>query len=130
MVAVCVLIMAVGCRRVSHNGKLDGNWRVETVELFKESGMVKQDSLFHPEDRYIAFQLELVQIRPNLHTGIITYDDKSGQLSMEFPKEPSSLPKVFLDYGICENPVTFTVEADSKHLVLKNASAVVTCRRW
>lgn len=114
------------CRRASHNGKLDGFWKV--VEIYDvQTG----ETIIPDPTPYMSFQLELVQLRCALgwQTGTISYDKGGGTLGLNFPYNP---PESYLSiFGIYENPVVFDIETlDHKRLVLANDRSVITCERF
>ena len=63
---IITILAAAGCRRSKSNGKIDGFWRISTIEM-TQTGEIK-----HPEDYFIRTQLEITQW-PGLGTGEINY---------------------------------------------------------
>lgn len=130
--AVFMLTAAAGCRRASHNGSIDGNWRLVQVEILSTGEIIETD----PENEYfIAINLELMQLRGRgittnpFCTGIMDYDRDAGRLAVDFPNKPPM--KQLAEFGIFENPVVFQVEeASHKALVLRTPQSVITCRRF
>lgn len=124
MLAVTVLS---GCRRATHNGKIDGLWKVVEIETFPDGGT---SEVTNPENVFFGVQLELFQIdtpTPRF-TGEMTFG-KDRQLSVRFTDNTES--DELRQFGIYSNPVTFTIETlNSKHLVLSTPSSVITCRRF
>ena len=112
-VACAVLLIVAGsCRRASHNGAIDGNWKILTIETLA-TGEVEDLS---GVNRFIAINLELMQLR-----GV-------SLLTGDFPNTDVKALSV---YGIDENPVTFTVEkANSNRLQLRTSTKLITCRRF
>lgn len=131
LIAAVLMLMAGSCRRTSHNGKIDGNWRLMNVE-FTESGTSTD---FSESDIFININLELMQIRgPQLspqayYTGVMDWNEKSGKLGVNFAYDANA--DLLTRFGIFDNPVVFTVKvADSKHLVLETDKSVITCNRF
>ncbi len=130
LIALLGLVLATlsGCRRASHNGKLDGLWRVDTIEYVQPDGTT---TVTNPTDLFYGVNLELFQIdTPGpTYTGEISYDKGGSTLGVRFTGNPGSTE--LLSYGVPSNPVMFDiVKLDSKHLVLKTNTTVVTCRRY
>lgn len=138
----CILLIGIfmgSCRRTSDNGLIDGHWRVMSVEHIK-GDVYDTDTVIHPKTVYFAIQLELCQVYKYASTGItqgeganytsiIDYDRKGKKLALEFPMN-NTFSGWMLECGITGNPVTYNVEVNSKHLVLKNNDVVITCRRY
>ena len=125
-VACAVLLIVAGsCRRASHNGAIDGNWKILTIETLA-TGEVEDLS---GVNRFIAINLELMQLRGvSLLTGEIDYHKREHLLTVDFPNTDVKALSV---YGIDENPVTFTLEkANSNRLQLRTSTKLITCRRF
>lgn len=130
LLAVVAIFISTGCRRASHNGFIDGNWRVSEIYV-NSDGHTE-----YPEDRFICINLELIQLRykdlynyGNL-TGEIHYDKKQAKLTADFLGDQGvvSYTKYF---GIYSNPVTMDVERiNSDKMVLRTPETVITCRRF
>lgn len=123
-----VICLFPSCRRTSHNGKIDGLWQVETIEYTQADGSV---ATVTPEKLYYGINLELFQIdRPGpIYTGEISYDKGGSTLGVRFTGNPTD--EELLKYGVPSNPVVFDIERlDSKKLILKTSSTVMTCRRF
>ena len=123
-----LLIVAGSCRRASHNGAIDGNWKILTIETLA-TGEVTD---YSRSQVFIAINLELMQLRSGTfgsYTGIIDYDKGDHRLAVEFPDINGA--DQLRPYGIDENPVVFTVEkANSKRLRLRTSTKLITCRRF
>ena len=128
LAGVMLLFAAGSCRRASHNGKIDGNWKVLTIETLA-TGEVTD---YSRSQVFIAINLELMQLRSGTfgsYTGIIDYDKGDHRLAVEFPDITGA--DQLRTYGIDENPVVFTVEkANSKRLRLRTSTKLITCRRF
>ncbi len=126
-----VLILALialclpSCRRTSHNGRIDGFWRIDEI-AYAESG-----ETVSPTDLFIAVNLELLQLdNPQVeHTGIISYHKGDPRIGVEFPYNPSA--EALYKYGFSANPcVLDIVTLDSHRLVLSSPVAVISCTRY
>lgn len=126
MLLLAIVAILPSCRRASHNGKLDGQWRITQIERVAEQTTDIPDRLF------ININLELVQLVRNggsQVTGEISYSKGGDTLGMEFPSNPSAA--TLRNYGIYSNPVTFDVaKLDRKTLVLESPEAVIICERF
>ena len=130
---LCIILAGAGCRRVSHNGAIDGYWRIRTIEY--KDGTPEE----HPEDLFIAIQCELMQLwqtvpsgaqKRDVPTGEMTYDKDAGRLSVDF-RDPVNLTLARLhQFGVCSNPVTFKVHVDGSTMVLTTPESVITCLKW
>ncbi len=134
-VAVCLTLLLLlpilsSCRKMSHNGKLDGFWQIQSIEsIFSELQPVDPSS-----HRFICINLHVVNLdeRGVQRTGNLHYDKEEGKVTMDFPyvnltNDPNALAK----WGIYENPVVCTiVKVDSKQLILQTPQTTITCRRF
>lgn len=124
--------MACSCRRTSHNGKIDGFWRVETVEYLDQT-TPDPDPAEH--DMFIMVNLELFQLgmpTPVL-TGIMSYHKGDDKVAVDFaqPMSEARRNEIFALYGIPSTQTVFEIEKlDSKRLVLNSGIARITCRRF
>lgn len=127
--ALIFILTLSSCRRTSHNGDLDGFWRIDRIEFADpEPG---QDNTVVPDQLFIAINLELMQLyNPSLvATGVINYDEDQATLGVEFPYKPSL--QTLIKFGITDNPVTFKVEdVSGKRLVLKSDDTRIICTRF
>ncbi|MDE6717972.1 MAG: lipocalin-like domain-containing protein [Muribaculaceae bacterium] len=124
--AVCAIS---SCRVASHNGKLDGQWQIMSIEE-TATGLSAA-----PETRsYLCFYLHILQAYGPTYrlTANMTYDKEEEVLTADFPYiSQGDVDKNLKPYGICSNPVTIeVVKADSKELVLRTPETVITCRRF
>lgn len=128
MMTAIVISLFLGlsaCRRATHNGKIDGNWRITEIH----NNITGSSTT--PENLFMAVQLELVQFRgrPGILTGHLLYSKGDAKMGIEFPDNPSSA--ALEAYGLFENPVTFDIiQLDSKSLVLKSDLSTITARRF
>lgn len=116
---------AMSCRRTSHNGDIDGFWRIDRIQ-YSASG-----ETVCPEDLFIAVNLELLQLdNPQVeHTGVISWHKGDSRLGVEFPYNPSD--EALYKYGFPPNPCTLDVKVlDSRRLVLASPTAVISCTRY
>lgn len=128
------LICGVSCNKVSHNGKLDGQWQIMTIEVTAsgETSVPKDPS-------YICFNLHLIQFNRDLGdqnsrwpTGNMTYEKKGGSIYCDFPTvKPENIDAQLGIFGIYSNPVTLEIiKLDGKTLVLRSDRCLITCRRF
>lgn len=131
LAAVLLLTVGTGCRRMSHNGDLDGNWRLKAITVTSTGEVIDPG-----EKCFMAINLELMQLRaPGLPgtqaaivTGVMDYDEDAGRLTVEFRKNAE---KRYLErFGIYSNPVTFKVSVNRKKLVLTSPESVLELRRF
>jgi len=130
-----LLLTSVSCRRTSHNGKIDGFWKIMEIQYDENSTVATSASLdgqsVIPNNRFICINLELIQFgnpEPEI-TGIIAYDKSGRTLGIEFPGNPGQ--RYLLNYGVAGNPVSLDiVTLTEKRLVLKSSVATITCRRF
>ena len=125
-----LLALAVSCRKKSPNGKLDGMWRVTSVET-KATG-----ELTVPERQlYYCMNLHVVQLQGGPGAaGNMQYSKSEGEVTMDFPYSATSINSAthpFSVYGIWTSPVTFkVVSLTGKKLVLESSESIVTMRRF
>ena len=133
-VAIAVLALGIGgCRRVTNNGKLDGNWRIVTIEDL-ETGSVADVAYVGGDSRFIDIQLEIFQLRsygsrPLLVTGEMRYEKGGSEVGVTFQKAATLSSLEY--FGIPEREVVMKIEQlDSKMLKLRTPKTPVTCRRF
>ncbi len=129
LIAALILIIAPSCRRASHNGKIDGFWKIMKMEN-KATGEVTE--ITDPKIN-IAINLELMQwygIGPRL-TGIISYHKGDSTIGVDFSGCPYTNEHTLAAYGFTSAKVTFDiVTLDSKHLVLATPEMIYYCDRF
>lgn len=128
IIAVAILLLFPSCRRTSDNGKIDGLWRIDTIEYFEPG---QTPSTIHPEGFLIAVQLELLQLdnQNPVATAIISYSKGDKSIGLDFPYNPD--PELLRKFGIMENPCVLQIETlNSRHLVLASSSSRVRCTRF
>ena len=120
------LSMLACCGKASHNGHVDGNWEIMSIEN-RQDGTVTV-----PDQHFIALYLHVVNLFPNGISGNMHYSKHEQKISMDFPYSESESGAAALRlYGIYTNPVVFEVlKADRKQLVLRTPETVITCRRY
>lgn len=130
MTAFVVICALSGCRKVSHNGKLDGQWQIMKIENLETSEEIV------PENRmYICFNLHVVQLTSvgfGNASGNMQYDKKAGILNWDFPynTDESGLNRLS-KWGIYTNPVRLEVlKINGSTLILKTPETIITCRRF
>lgn len=125
-----IAITAGSCRRASHNGLIDGMWRIDEITVTATGENVD------PLDKFICVNLELMQLghpTPEI-TGILHYHKGDERFSVEFPYRPSD--DKMAGYGFAYNSpdtdvVTLDVELlNHKHMVLRSPIATITCTRY
>lgn len=129
LIAVIALISG-SCRRMSHNGLIDGLWRIDEITL------TDNDESVVATDKFICVNLELMQLgnpEPEV-TGILHYHKGDDRFSVEFPYKPSD--EKMAEYGFAydsadSDVVTLEVEVlTHKRMVLRSPAAVITCTRY
>ena len=122
------LFCGVSCNKASHNGKLDGQWQIMSIE---ESATGKVTSPVR--NSYICINLHIIQLTGNgMTTGKMTYDKKAATLYCDFPYvKPEQVESLLGGFGLPSNPVTLDiVKLDGKSLVLRTDKTIITCRRF
>lgn len=123
------LIILVGCRKASDNGKIDGQWQIMGIENL-ETG---KTTVPYPR-RYIAINLHVVQltdIKGVQYSGNMRYDKTGETLYWDFPWNKPERDPALESWGIYTNPVeAHILKLDNKSLVLKTPQTVIICRRF
>lgn len=127
MLAAVAVISLGSCRRVSHNGKLDGHWQIREIYNI-ETGVSE-----YPTQKFISVQLELMQLQNPRQsadlTGVLTHHKGDPEVIVDFRNNPTEAR--LAEFGFKGNPTTLHIDRlDSKHLVLSSPMAVITCRRF
>lgn len=130
-----IFLTSASCRRTSHNGKIDGFWKIMEIRYDDDSAVAAAASLngqsVIPDNLFICINLELIQLgnpEPNI-TGFMAYDKDDRTLGIEFPGNPGQ--RHLLNYGISGNPASLDiVTLTNKRLVLRSEAATITCRRF
>lgn len=128
LIAAAIMMLLPSCRRASDNGKIDGLWRIDTIEYFEPG---REPSAISPKGFLIAVQLELLQLdnQNPVATAIISYGKGDKSIGLEFPENPE--PELLRKFGIMENPCVLQIETlNSKRLVLASGSSRVRCTRF
>lgn len=119
------------CRRVTHNGKIDGNWRIETMEDIA-TGQVE-----HPVNYFLAIQLEMAQFREESAAGgpqlnaLISYKKGDDVIGMDFPDKVGNTPANLAVFRIPSTNVTFKIlQLDRSKLVLESPTTIYRCIRF
>lgn len=126
LAGISLLIIPSSCQKSPINGDLDGQWQVMDVTPEPEFKPIK-------ERIYYCFGLHVCQLTyygNGFMSGNMKYNGST--IYIDFPYAIDSMSNVKLkQYGINENPVTFTVEhLDKKSLIIKNGNTTVTMRRF
>lgn len=88
-----VTIIATSCRKVSHNGDLDGQWQMQSIEY--DDGTHLSGSGI-----YYNFMLHTAQLQSSaggIRTGNMIYD-KNKSIFIEFPTNKATQ---FDNFGLC-----------------------------
>lgn len=124
-----LLLLTTGCQKRPINGDLDGQWQVMDVDP-------PAPEIIITERLYMCFSLHVCQLteygKGANTVGNMRFDKKEDLLYLDFPTAISALSKARLkQYGIYNNPVTFTIEhLDKKKLILRDGEVVVTLRKF
>lgn len=135
MIAAVILTAGLSsCRKMSHNGKLDGFWQVQTVEN-TATGEVSSPYPKH----YYCLNLHVVNLKVTDITATISgnmqYDKDASTVYMDFRSFPyvteEENESALEEFGVYEKQVTFEiVKLDGKEMVLKSPQSVVRLRRF
>lgn len=128
LLSISVLLSVTGCRKVSHNGKIDGHWQIMTIEDTSTGNVIEPD----PRE-YISINLHIMQLTgAGRLTANMTYDKDGAKITCDFPyvKQPD-VERVMGVYGFFSNPVSMdVVKVDGKQLILRTDRTLITCRRF
>ncbi len=110
------------CRRATNNGKIDGNWRIETMEDVATGRGVASGEFF-----FLAIQLEMAQFREESAAGgpqlnaLISYTKGADEIGMEFPEGAAGNYNSYLEtFRMPSRNVTFRIlKLDCSKLVLE-----------
>ena len=126
---VAVLSM-FSCRRATNNGKIDGNWRIETMED------VATGEVSHPVNFFLAIQLEMAQFREESAAGgpqlnaLISYTKGADEIGMEFPEGAGNYNSYLETFRMPSRNVTFRIlKLDCSKLVLESPTTIYRCSR-
>lgn len=120
------MVVIPSCQKAPINGDLDGQWQVMNVTPEPDDKPIQ-------ERIYYCFNLHVCNLTyygEVFTSGNMQFDGKT--LYLDFPNANSELSLRRLpQYGINENPITFTVEhLDKKSLILRHGDTVVTMRKF
>ena len=129
ILGILYLMGLSSCQKSPINGNLDGQWHVMSVEP-------DAPDILLTNNLYYCFNLHICQLTGYAYgavaTGNMAYDQDRNLLEISFPK--ISTPRevaILKQYGIYENPVTFTIEhLDKKSLIMRDGDTVVTLRKF
>lgn len=124
--ALLMLTVSFSCQKAPINGDLDGQWQVMSVTPEPTQKPIT-------ENLYYCFYLHVCQLTYYdgiFASGNIKFDGET--LYLDFPYAFNEGNDIILrQYGIDENPITFTVEnLDKKSLILRHGDTVVTMRKF
>ncbi|MCH5320069.1 MAG: lipocalin-like domain-containing protein [Paramuribaculum sp.] len=111
-----------GCNKVSHNGDLDGQWRILYIEN-TEDGKITE-----PVQYFYCFYLHTANLTRGgiVATANMTYE--YPLLSLDFPY--ASLATLS-EWGITTNPADFEIVSLSRtHLIMKTGTNLITLRKF
>lgn len=127
-----LMISFAGCRKVSHNGAIDGNWQILSIENRATGEFETVDN-----PRFYAIGLHVVNLtyghtQGSGKTANMVYDKENKVITLDFPyTDLNSDPNTLSPWGIYTNPVTLTVlEANRSSLVLQTPETIITCRKF
>ncbi len=119
------------CRRATNNGKIDGNWRIETMED------VATGEVSHPVNFFLAIQLEMAQFREESAAGgpqlnaLISYTKGADEIGMEFPEGAGNYNSYLETFRMPSRNVTFRIlKLDCSKLVLESPTTIYRCSRF
>lgn len=97
-----LILLSASCRRTSHNGKIDGFWKVMEIRYDDDvvaAGTVPSETV-SPENKFICINLELIQFgNPNpAITGVIAYNKGDSKLGIDF--QTNSQSNTFLSQAL------------------------------
>lgn len=129
IMGIIFLIGLSSCQKSPINGDLDGQWQVINVEP-------QAPEILLDNNIYYCFNLHICQLTAYAYgavaTGNMVYDQDTRILEVSFPN--ISTPReyaILKQYGINENPVTFTIEhLDKKTLIMRDGDTMVTLRKF
>ncbi len=93
-----IAMMATSCRKVSHNGDLDGQWQMQSI-TFDDGTNLSGRGI------YYSFMLHTAQLRSTsggTRTGNMVYD-KDKSIFIEFP---TNTARQFDNFGLCSEDFT------------------------
>lgn len=122
-VALIIVLLALSsCYKVSHNGDLDGMWRVisiESVETGKES---------HPDQIFYCFDLSIAQLTRGYIVATANMVYHYPEIKLDFPNQR---PEVLADWGIYATYVEFEIlKLNGSSLVIKSDDSIVTMTKF
>ena len=127
--AMTALIVLGSCNQTSHNGKLDGQWQILTIED-KSTGTVSETN----HGSCICIYLDVLQLSDEgaRLTANMDYDKKGNTLSCDFPYvKPENVASTLGRFGFYTNPIKFDIiKLTGKELVLSSEETVITCRKF
>lgn len=132
--SIFIMILAFvgiqGCRKVSHNGSLDGQWQIIKIED-TSTGEISEGT----PHGYISVNLHILQLRgltSDMQTSNMRYDKEEGIIDCDFPYvNANDISKLLQPYGIYTNPVQFKIEKLSgENLILRTDHSIITCRKF
>lgn len=116
------------CNKVSHNGALDGQWQIMTIENLNTGEVVTP-----AKGEYICINLHVLQLRGiQLLSANMSYDKNAAVIDAQFPYvTPENVSSQLGVYGIYSNPVRMDIiKLSHKELVLKTDQTLITCRKF
>lgn len=129
LMTILILPCFISCRKMSHNGKLDGFWQIQNIEITNPDITPPPFSI-----NYISINLHVVNLGAggNKYSGNLHYDKEEQTVTMDFPyTDLTKDPDYFNKWGIYSNPVVCKIlKVDSKNLILQTPETIITCRRF
>lgn len=131
-ISAITITLNTGCRKMSHNGNLDGQWQILSIED-RKSGSINVLS----DQRYYCINLHVIQLTTYggiKYSGNFHYDKDKEEITFDFPYQAAQISQgnnPLIPFGIYTNPVTFKIiESSSKELILSSPESIVTFRKF
>lgn len=129
LASIVTMLTLGGCNQTTHNGHLDGQWQIMTIEERSTGAVTVPD---HGE--YMCFYLDVLQLTDKgaRETANMDYDKKAGTLVFDFPYVKSAnVASALGRFGFHTNPIRFDiVKLTGKELVIRSDATVITCRKF
>ena len=130
VIAISLLsLLAVGgssCRRMSDNSKIDGYWKIKEIQY-------DDGSVVNPTQKFIAIQLELLQLQDPLCTSaltaVISYHKGDDEIGVDFRYNPSD--ELLAQYGFKGAQSVLHIDhLSGSRLVLRSSIATIHCQKF
>lgn len=121
-IVIALLLLGQSCGKVSHNGDLDGMWRVLTVENLTTGEVT------YPNQHFYCFYLHTANLTKGVvcATANMIYD--YPKLILDFPYNSAGQLD---EWGIYSNYVEFEIlELNSREMTMRSTEALVAMRKF